>query len=61
MVSENLRFHCRICVGRHMANDSLFISIASILWAANISPAKDETGKDIIPDLLETVKGELVM
>ena len=38
-----------------MANASLFINIASILSAANISPLKDEAGKPIIPDTLETV------
>jgi len=37
-----------------MANISLFIDIASILWAANISPVQDEAGKPIIPDTLET-------
>ena len=38
-----------------MANVSLFIEIASILWAANVSAVKDEAGVPIIPDTLETI------
>lgn len=38
-----------------MANTTLFIQITSILWAANISAVKDESGVPIIPDTLETV------
>lgn len=44
-----------------MANNSLFIYIASILWAASISPAKNEAGKPIIPDTLETVNATVVV
>ena len=51
----------RICLGRRMANTSLFINVASILWAANISPVHDEAGKPIIPDTLETVNSGVVM
>ena len=42
----------RICVGRHMANNALFIDIATLLWAANISALKDEQGKPTLPDTL---------
>jgi hypothetical protein len=45
----------RNCLGRHMANNALFINIASILWASNISAIKDESGKPIIPDTMEAV------
>uniref|UniRef100_A0A0W0FZK7 Putative cytochrome P450 n=1 Tax=Moniliophthora roreri TaxID=221103 RepID=A0A0W0FZK7_MONRR len=41
----------RICPGRHVANASLFINIACLLWAANISPEKDAQGQPIMPDL----------
>jgi len=44
-----------------MANNSLFINIASILWAAKISAVKDEAGKPIIPDTLETLQAAVVM
>lgn len=51
----------RMCVGRHMANNSLFIAIATILWAAKISPVLDEAGKPVIPDTLEAVSDRLVV
>jgi hypothetical protein len=38
----------------HMANDSLFIHVASILWAASISPP---IGKPNIPDAFKDAKG----
>ena len=40
-----------------MANNSLFLNIATILWAANISAWKDEGGKPILPDTLEVRPG----
>ena len=43
-----------------MANNALFINIATILWAADISAVKDEAGKPIIPNTLETVIGGTV-
>ena len=51
----------RICPGRHLANNELFINIATILWAADISAVKDEAGKPIIPNTLETVNNGLVV
>ena len=50
----------RICPGRHMANNALFINIAMILWAADISAVQDEAGKPIIPNTLETIEGGTV-
>ena len=41
-------FGRRVCVGKHVANNSLFIDIAMTLWACNIAPGKDERG-DVIP------------
>lgn len=38
-------FGRRICVGRHVANNSLFINISMMLWAMNIEPATDEKGE----------------
>jgi cytochrome P450 len=40
-------FGKRACVGKHLANDSLFIFIATILWAANLGRPCDHDGKDI--------------
>ncbi len=43
-------FGRRICVGMHLARNSLFITIARILWAFDITPAQTEGGKAILPD-----------
>ncbi|KAH9901308.1 cytochrome P450 [Cubamyces lactineus] len=42
-------FGRRICPGLHVANQSIFIVIARLLWAFNIVPVKDADGKPIIP------------
>jgi cytochrome P450 len=47
-------FGRRVCIGKHAANDSLFIHIATVLWAARLECARDESGKEIPPDT-ETV------
>ncbi|KAK7462924.1 hypothetical protein VKT23_007504 [Stygiomarasmius scandens] len=39
-------FGYRICVGRHLANNFLFMAFANILWALRIEPAKDS----VVPD-----------
>jgi len=41
----------RVCVGRHVANNSLFIQIAIILWAMSLEPAKDSSGNPIRPNV----------
>jgi cytochrome P450 len=43
-------FGRRICVGKHLANDSLFMNTARILWAATLGCARDENGKALPPD-----------
>jgi cytochrome P450 len=43
-------FGRRICVGKYLANDSLFINTATILWAARLECARDENGKELPPD-----------
>lgn len=42
-------FGRRICPGRFMAYDMMWIAIACILAVFDISPAKDENGQDILP------------
>jgi len=42
---------CRVCVGRHVANNFLSIAFATILWALRIEPVKDHAGNDILPDI----------
>jgi len=44
-------FGRRICVGRHIANNSLFIHIAAMLWAMNIGRPEDEKGQPIPLDV----------
>ncbi|KAH9987346.1 cytochrome P450 [Russula vinacea] len=41
-------FGRRICVGRHMADNSLFINMAMMLWATKIERKKDASGQ-LIP------------
>lgn len=40
----------RICPGIHVAERSLFLGMSRILWAFDISPKLNETGKHIVPD-----------
>jgi cytochrome P450 len=40
-------FGRRSCVGRHVANNSLFITIATVLWAANLERIRDENGEEV--------------
>jgi len=44
-----------------MANNSVFINIATILWAANVAAIKDEAGKPVVPDTMGTVNAGLVV
>jgi len=54
-------FGRRICVGRYVANNSMFIQIAMLLWGFRITPAKDANGKDILPDSMKSVDAGLVV
>lgn len=42
-------FGQRICVGRHFAAETMFITCATILWACDISPALDAQGVPKLP------------
>ncbi|KAF5372074.1 hypothetical protein D9758_005051 [Tetrapyrgos nigripes] len=44
-------FGQRICVGRHVANNSLFIIIATILWTMRLEGVKDSDGNVVLPDV----------
>ena len=37
----------RICVGQHLANNSVFLNIARMLWAFDLKKAKDAEGKEV--------------
>ena len=54
-------FGRRICVGKELASDSLFIDTAYMLWAANFERARDENGKEVPLDLDTLVDAGLVV
>ncbi|KAE9397734.1 cytochrome P450 [Gymnopus androsaceus JB14] len=51
----------RICMGMHVANQALFIDMATILWAADINPTKDDKGNPILPSQHDCVDEGLVV
>jgi len=40
-------FGRRACVGKHAANESMFISMATVLWAMRLECPRDEDGKEV--------------
>ena len=54
-------FGRRICLGMDVANNSLFINMASILWAANIELERGTDGKPILPSRTDCVDEGLVV
>ena len=51
----------RICIGMHIANQALFIDVASLLWAVSIEKAVGPDGKPIVPSRTECVDEGLVV
>jgi hypothetical protein len=52
----------RKCQGMHIADRSIFLAIARLLWAFNFHRAVDgETGKEIIPDMDNFVDGMMMI
>jgi len=54
-------FGRRICVAKHLASDTQFISTARILWAANLGGARDDNGKEVPLDIDTLVDTGLVL
>ena len=54
-------FGARNCVGRHMADNSLFINIVILLWAMNFERKKDASGRFLPLDVDSWVDVGLVM
>ena len=54
-------FGRRICVGRYMADNALFINIAVLLWAAEIGRKEDASGSFVPLDLDGWVDGGLAV
>jgi cytochrome P450 len=51
----------RICPGMHVAERSLFLGIARILWAFDIVPKVGADGKPILPDQEKLTQGFVCM
>ncbi|KAF2764363.1 cytochrome P450 [Teratosphaeria nubilosa] len=51
----------RICPGIHVAERSLFLGVARILWALDIKPKEDADGKPILPDQSKFTQGFVCM
>ncbi|KAK8100032.1 hypothetical protein PG999_010406 [Apiospora kogelbergensis] len=47
----------RVCPGMHLATASVNLNIARILWAFNVTPAKDEKGQNIEVDIFAFTDG----
>jgi len=54
-------FGRRICVGKDLANDSLFIDISRMLWAANFERGRDENGKELPLDVDTLVDAGIIV
>ena len=60
-------WHCtfgfgrRACVGRHAANESLFISMATVLWALKLECPRDENGQEVPLDTETPVDAGMVL
>jgi len=50
MRQTSIGFGRRACVGKHAANETLFISIATVLWAVRLECPRDENGKEVVLD-----------
>jgi cytochrome P450 len=53
-------FGRRICPGMHVAQNSLFIAMARLLWAFDILPPHDSAGNPILPDTSEFEEGLVI-
>ena len=51
----------RMCPGRHFAHQSLYIAIASLLWAFDMRKSKDSSGHLIEPSRSAVVNDGLVV
>lgn len=51
----------RLCQGTHIAERSLFLGIARLLWAFKFERERDENGREIIPDIERLTEGAAVL
>lgn len=59
---DHFSFGCgrRACPGTHIADHSLYLAIARLLWAFNIKPKVDVDGKEMLPVQDDFVQGMTV-
>jgi cytochrome P450 len=53
-------FGRRICVGKDLANESLFINTVRLLWATKMERGRDENGKEVFLDIENVVDAGIV-
>ena len=51
----------RLCQGMHIAERSLFLAIARLLWTFDFHRARDVNDREIVPDADELTEGMFVM
>lgn len=51
----------RLCQGMHIAERSLFLAMARMLWAFNFRKSLDENGASITPDIDDLTQGLFVL
>ena len=51
----------RLCQGMHIAERSLFLAMARMLWAFNFDKAVDDNGNPITPDINNLTQGLFVL
>ena len=54
-------FGRRICVGKDLATESLFINTARILWAAELARPRDNSGKKVPLDIEMAIDGGIAL
>jgi cytochrome P450 len=54
-------FGRRTCVGKHLANESLFITIATVLWAARLERDRGHSGEEVPLDTDAFVENGIVL
>jgi cytochrome P450 len=54
-------FGRQTCIGKHVANDSLFINMAMVLWDLRVEGPRDESGKKLSLDTESSVDARMVL
>jgi hypothetical protein len=61
-VNSPVRFEDYVYIlSRHIANNALFIDIATILWTLTIEPARNNKGEYFIPDTEGNANASIVL